>query len=172
MKGYEKYKEIFELMPAIQEASIKGLKKDFQEYNFDIGKIKRKLRMFSDIISVIQGKWTFEICLILLMHGECSYNELKRDYPEISSRTFTDRLRSLETKGIIKRRVKTKKQVRVYYQLTQFGKQLIVFYTPVLVSFAMPFELRKNLPKIKSLKSLHQQELLNDRNIEIDIVGN
>ena len=172
MKGSEKYKEIFELMPAIAEASIKGLKKDFQEYNFDIGKIKRKLRMFSDIISVIQGKWTFEICLILLMHGECSYNELKRDYPEISSRTFTDRLRSLETKGIIKRRVKTKKQVRVYYQLTRFGKHLIVFYTPVLVSFAMPFEIRKNLPKIKPLKSISQQELFNDEKIEIDLVGN
>ena len=171
MKGSEKYKEILELMPAIQEASIKGLKKDFQEYDYDIKKIKPKLRMFSDIISVIQGKWTFEICLILLMHGECSYNELKRDYPEINSRTFTDRLRSLETKKIIRRTVKTKKQLRVYYQLTPFGKQLILFYTPVLVSFAMPFEIRKDLPKIKSLKSISQHKLFKDEDFEIELIG-
>jgi len=168
MRSSEKYKEIIELMPAIHEASIKGLKKDFQEYDYDIGKMKRKLRMFSDIISVIQGKWTFEICLMLLMHGESSYNELKRDYPEINSRTFTDRLRLLETKGILRRRVKTKKQVRVYYRLTPFGKQLIVSYTPVLTSFAIPFEIRKNLPKIKPLKSISQKELKSDKYNEID----
>ena len=170
MKASEKYKEIIELMPAIQEASIKGLKKDFQEYNYDVGKIKRKLRMYSDIVSVIQGKWTFEICLILLMHGECSFNELKRDLPEISSRTFTDRLRSLERKGIIKRRVNTAKQIRVYYRLTRFGKQLVVFYTPVLISFAIPFEIRKNLPKIKPLKSISPQELFSNEDIEIDLI--
>jgi len=171
MKGSEKYKEIIELMPAIQEASIKGLKKDFQEYDYDVGKIKRKLKMFSDIISIIQGKWTFEICFILLMHGECSFNELKGDLPEISSRTFTDRLRSLEKKGILKRRISTTKQIRVYYRLTQFGKQLIVFYTPVLINFALPFETRKNLSKIKSLKSISKQDLFQETDIELELVG-
>ena len=152
MRRSNKYKELADLMPKIQEASIKGLQRDFEDYDYDVIRMKKKFKLFSDFLSIVQGKWTIEICYTLMIHGECSFNELKRVLPEISTRTLTDRLRTLEIRHMVNRRVETLKQIRVYYKLSEFGKQQVVFLTPMLLNFVLPQQYKREYLKIKTLK--------------------
>ncbi|MFX1274976.1 MAG: winged helix-turn-helix transcriptional regulator [Promethearchaeota archaeon] len=152
MKRLYKYKELVEIMPAIHDASLKGLQRDFEDYDYDVIRMKKKFKLFSEFISTVQGKWTIEICYTLVIQGECSFNELKRALPDISTRTLTDRLRTLEKRHMVERRVETLKQIRVYYKLSEFGKQEIVFLVPMLLNFVLPRQYKRDYRKFKTLK--------------------
>ena len=156
-------------MPLIIETSIKGLQDDFKRYEYDIIEMRKKFKLYSDNLAVIQGKWTIDICFTLLIYGVCSFNDIRRALPDISTRTLTDRLRYLEQKGILKRSVVSEKKIRVYYQLREFGKQLIILLVPALLIFVLTPHQKKDFPKFETLQEsldsdvlLKVKELVND----------
>jgi DNA-binding HxlR family transcriptional regulator len=72
---------------------------------------------------VFIGRWTPKILFSLKKRPH--RHELRRHLGSVSQRMLTRTLRSLESKGLISRRVTGSKVIAVEYSLTQLGKTII-----------------------------------------------
>jgi len=73
---------------------------------------------------IIGGKWTILIIRDLAT-GVKRFNQLERSLSGISPKTLSERLRSLEEEGIVKRQTFAEVPPRVEYSLTEKGCDLI-----------------------------------------------
>ena len=78
---------------------------------------------FHVAVELVGGRWTGAI-ISCLLGGRARYNELRAAIPEISDRMLSDRLRVLETEGVVTRTVVPESPVRVEYELTAKGRAL------------------------------------------------
>jgi len=74
-------------------------------------------------VELVGGRWTGAI-INRLLAGRARYNELRAAIPEISDRMLSERLRVLETEGLLTRTVVPESPVRVEYELTTKGRAL------------------------------------------------
>jgi DNA-binding HxlR family transcriptional regulator len=74
-------------------------------------------------VAVLDGKWTMLIIRDLL-GGVRRFSDLRAKLPGISPKTLTDRLRELESDGVLTRTVYAEIPPRVEYQLTAAGEGL------------------------------------------------
>jgi DNA-binding HxlR family transcriptional regulator len=72
---------------------------------------------------LIGRRWTGAIIFVLLK-SRCRFATLSAAIPDITDRMLSDRLRELETEGIIERTVVPDTPVRVEYALTRKGRGL------------------------------------------------
>ncbi len=76
-------------------------------------------------MGIIGGKWK-TVILYHLIPGTKRYNELRKKMPTVTERMLSLQLKTLESDGIIKRKVYTSKPpLKVEYSLTKFGLTLI-----------------------------------------------
>ena len=75
------------------------------------------------VLAMLGGKWSVEI-LYLLASGTRRYNQVLYEVGEISKKTLTQTLRSLERDGLVARRVCVDAPGRVEYSLTSLGWSL------------------------------------------------
>ncbi|WP_405203623.1 winged helix-turn-helix transcriptional regulator [Dokdonia sp. LLG6352-1] len=76
-------------------------------------------------MGVIGGKWK-TVIIYHLIEGPLRYNELRKQMPSVTERTLSLQLKTLESDGIIDRKVyTTKPPLKVEYMLTNLGKSLI-----------------------------------------------
>lgn len=78
---------------------------------------------FQPAIEFIGRRWVGAIVFVLL-DGPCRFNELLAKVPNISDRLLAERLRELESAGMVTREVHSGPPVRVVYELTQAGHDL------------------------------------------------
>jgi len=78
---------------------------------------------FHRAVELIGGRWTGAV-IQLLFPGRMRFAQLRAAIPEISDRMLSERLRELETEGIIERSVIPDTPVRVEYELTEKGRAL------------------------------------------------
>ncbi len=78
---------------------------------------------FHRAVELIGGRWTGAIIQSLL-HGPTRYATIRSAIPDISDRMLSDRLRILESEGLVERRVVPETPVRVEYLLTEKGQSL------------------------------------------------
>jgi len=78
---------------------------------------------FHRAVELIGGRWTGAIIRTLLQ-GSTRYAHLKAAVPDITDRMLSERLRFLETEGVVTRRVLPASPVRVEYELTEKGLSL------------------------------------------------
>jgi len=78
---------------------------------------------FHVAVELVGGRWTGAIINRLLV-GRARYNELRAAITDISDRMLSDRLRVLETEGVVTRTVVPETPVRVEYELTAKGRAL------------------------------------------------
>jgi len=78
---------------------------------------------FQRAIELIGKRWTGAV-IRALMAGPRRYNHLLAGIPGISDRVLTERLRELESEGLLARLVDPGPPVRVSYQLTAAGAGL------------------------------------------------
>jgi DNA-binding HxlR family transcriptional regulator len=78
---------------------------------------------FHRAVELIGGRWTGAV-IQLLLNGRLRFAELRAAIPEISDRMLSERLRELESEGIVARRVVPETPVRVEYELTEKGRAL------------------------------------------------
>ena len=78
---------------------------------------------FHRAVELIGSRWTGSV-IQLLLHGRMRYAELRAAIPDISDRMLSERLRELETEGIVARTVVPETPVRVEYELTEKGRAL------------------------------------------------
>jgi len=74
-------------------------------------------------LSLLAGKWSVEV-LYLLASGTRRYSEVLYEVGEISKKTLTQTLRSLERNGLVARRAYPEVPPRVEYSLTPLGWSL------------------------------------------------
>ena len=76
-------------------------------------------------MGIIGGKWK-TVIIYHLIPGTKRYNELRKEMPTVTERTLSLQLKTLESDGVVKRKVYTSKPpLKVEYSLTDFGKTLI-----------------------------------------------
>jgi DNA-binding HxlR family transcriptional regulator len=78
---------------------------------------------FHKAVELIGGRWTGAV-IRLLLSERMRFAELRSAIPEISDRMLSERLRELETEGIVARIVVPETPVRVEYELTEKGRAL------------------------------------------------
>lgn len=75
------------------------------------------------VLELLAAKWSVDI-LYLLATGTRRYSEVLYEVGEISKKTLTQTLRTLERGGLVARRVLPEVPVRVEYSLTPLGWSL------------------------------------------------
>ncbi|WP_246779139.1 helix-turn-helix domain-containing protein [Rhizobium sp. BK650] len=75
-------------------------------------------------MDLLGGCWTPEV-LWSLSEGPRRFSELRRDNPLISAKVMTSRLRDLEQRGVLTRKVMPTSPPTVEYELSELGKALL-----------------------------------------------
>jgi len=78
---------------------------------------------FHAAVELIGRRWAGAI-LWTLMEGPRRFAELAHAVPGVSDRLLSQRLRELESEGLVERRVQAASPVRVTYRLTEKGAAL------------------------------------------------
>lgn len=78
----------------------------------------------TDIVRLLGDKWTL-LVIALLARRPYHYNELHRSIEDISRRMLTRTLRTLETDGLVARKVHPTVPPTVEYSLTPLGETLL-----------------------------------------------
>ena len=78
---------------------------------------------FHAAIELIGKRWTGAI-VCALTERPLRFGELAKAVPGLSDRLLSQRLRELETKGVVERTVEAGSPVRVTYSLTEKGAEL------------------------------------------------
>jgi DNA-binding HxlR family transcriptional regulator len=84
------------------------------------------------IVSVISKKWALQIIAEIGNHKKLRFNKIMESLGKISPKSLTDRLKELETTGLIKREVFAEIPPRVEYSLTQDGLELRRLIIPIM----------------------------------------
>lgn len=82
------------------------------------------------VIRMIQGRWKLPILFRLYADPSIRTLKLKRDLPGITQKVLTEQLRALANDGLIERVDFGEMPLRVEYQLSDKGRQLL----PVLIA--------------------------------------
>ena len=75
-------------------------------------------------MAVLGGAWTPNV-IWCLSGGPRRFTELRADIPAVSAKVLTARLRSLETKGVVTRRVMATSPPSVEDAQTELGRELV-----------------------------------------------
>ena len=74
-------------------------------------------------IEIVGRRWTGAIIRALLS-GDVRFSEIRSTVPGLSDRLLSERLKELESEGIVERRVLADTPVRIEYHLTPKGEAL------------------------------------------------
>jgi DNA-binding HxlR family transcriptional regulator len=78
---------------------------------------------FHQAVELVGRRWSGAIIAVLMLRAR-RFNELLSAVPGISDRLLTERLRELESRGIIGREIQPGSPARVAYGLTDRGREL------------------------------------------------
>jgi DNA-binding HxlR family transcriptional regulator len=111
------------------------------------GDLEAQIRASVKALAGLQQKWSFEIMFLLRMRGTMRFNELKeelagvapqgvvgkvKELAGVGSRTLSERLKELETAGLVRRKAYAEVPVRVEYSLTPKGMRFGDLVMPVI----------------------------------------
>lgn len=99
-------------------------------------------------VELIGRRWTGAIIQVL-MHGRTRYCDIRSAIPDVSDRMLSERLKELESEGIVMRLVTPETPVRVEYELSKKGRAL----ERALAAIAEWAEEWKDAPRPASQKS-------------------
>ena len=79
---------------------------------------------YHEAVELIGKRWTGAIVVVLLDDGPMRFSEIAAAVPELSDRLLSERMKELEARGIVERRVMDGPPVKVEYRLTAMGREL------------------------------------------------
>ena len=129
----DNFEELVELIPIILKISKKCVNREINSYTHDLKRLNEERKILKEINKVIQGKWTIDIIYIIRILGESHYNDLKNILNGISTRMLADRLKFLEERRIIKRKIHDTRPIGVSYKLTDFGENIFHLLVPIFI---------------------------------------
>ena len=78
---------------------------------------------YAQLMGLLSRRWT-GIILRVLMSGPHRFNQILAAVPSLSDPLLTQRLREMESRGLVRRHVLPESPVRVEYELTEAGRDL------------------------------------------------
>lgn len=79
--------------------------------------------LYHEAVELVGRRWTGAI-LRVLMDGPLRFSEIAQSVPELSDRLLSERMKELEGRGMVKRRVISGPPLRVEYSLSEMGRAL------------------------------------------------
>ena len=79
---------------------------------------------YHEAVELVGRRWTGAILAVMLQGGSMRFSEIAQAVPALSDRLLSERMKELEARGIVERRVHPDSPVRVDYELTEMGRQL------------------------------------------------
>lgn len=79
--------------------------------------------LYHEAVELIGRRWTGAIVRVLL-DGPLRFSQIGQAVPELSDRLLSERMKELESRGIVQRTVIPGPPVRVEYSLSQMGQEL------------------------------------------------
>jgi len=89
----------------------------------DEGQMSEFCASYASLMDLLSRRW-MGIILRVLMAGPHRFSEILAAVPGLSDPLLTQRLRELESKSLVERRVLPTSPVRVEYELTEAGRDL------------------------------------------------
>ena len=89
-----------------------------------------------DVLSRLGDKWSMLVLVTLNANGTMRFSDIHKTIDDISQRMLTVTLRTLETDGLVQRKVYAEVPPRVEYCLTETGRSLIP-HVEALVGWAL-----------------------------------
>ncbi|MBB6672893.1 winged helix-turn-helix transcriptional regulator [Cohnella nanjingensis] len=86
----------------------------------DYSKMCPKFELAAELLG---KKWT-GLIIRVLMGGPKRFKDIKEQIPDMSDKMLTDRMKELESLGVVKRTVYPEMPVRIEYELTDKGRDL------------------------------------------------
>jgi DNA-binding HxlR family transcriptional regulator len=80
--------------------------------------------LYHRAVELVGKRWTGAILMVLIDQGPLRFSEIKQAVPELSDRLLSERMKELESEGMVERRVIDDTPVRVEYSLTDKGQSL------------------------------------------------
>jgi DNA-binding HxlR family transcriptional regulator len=77
-----------------------------------------------EAVELIGKRWSGAIIAVLLEGGAMRFSEIAQAIPQLSDRLLSERMKELEARGIVERRVQPDSPARVEYALTEMGREL------------------------------------------------
>jgi DNA-binding HxlR family transcriptional regulator len=93
--------------------------------------VKSESCSMENLLNRLSGTWTTYILWFLHKDGGLRFGELRRKIGGISAKVLTERLRMLESMGIVNRHYAPTVPPQVTYSLTDRGKELTKALTPL-----------------------------------------
>jgi DNA-binding HxlR family transcriptional regulator len=75
-------------------------------------------------VELIGRRWTGAIISVLIKRQAMRFGEIAEAVPELSDRLLSERMKELESYGVVVRHVRPGRPTRVEYELTQMGRDL------------------------------------------------
>ena len=127
--------ELRRLVEARMESTLKGIEDTLQRIlenqEMRLEDLKETIQSLEKSFNLLSQKWNLEILYTLFLKNVMGFNGLKKIL-EVNSRTLSNKLRSLEKHGYIKRTVDQGPPLRVKYSLTTRGRNIVLFALPLL----------------------------------------
>src|SRR5436309_10787074 len=79
--------------------------------------------LYHEAVELVGRRWTGAI-LRVLMDGPLRFSQVAQAVPELSDRLLSERMKELESRGMVERRVIPGPPRRVEYELSQMGRGL------------------------------------------------
>jgi DNA-binding HxlR family transcriptional regulator len=79
--------------------------------------------LYHEAVELVGKRWTGAI-LRVLMDGPLRFSEIGQAVPELSDRLLSERMKELEARNIVERRVIPGPPLRVEYSLSTMGREL------------------------------------------------
>jgi DNA-binding HxlR family transcriptional regulator len=79
---------------------------------------------YHEAVELIGRRWTGAIVAVLIDHGPLRFSELGQAVPGVSDRLLSERVRELESRGVVARTVEPGPPISVHYDVTPMGREL------------------------------------------------
>ena len=77
-----------------------------------------------EAVELVGKRWTGAILAVMLQGGPMRFSEIAQAVPALSDRLLSERMKELEARGMVERRVGGASPSRVEYELTPMGRDL------------------------------------------------
>src|SRR3954471_23956132 len=77
-----------------------------------------------EAVELVGKRWTGAILAVMLQGGAMRFSEIAQAVPALSDRLLSERMKELEARGMVERRVSGSSPARVEYELTRMGRDL------------------------------------------------
>lgn len=86
--------------------------------------LRKEAKVNSEIARRVTAKWSVEIIFLLYMGGPMGFEAIRKTLGTISSKTLSERLKTLERLTYVERAVQPGRPIRVRYSLTERGRSV------------------------------------------------